>query len=156
MQIMKIKSMYLMVLTLVTLAFVGCSKDDDNTVPTGNKEALKVTVTAKGYTGEEGSTMSAQVIGSDAKGPTLWKVNGAAGTSGQSIYDLNNEYFAGGKTAVFESASSYLGAAITVSAAAYSKPFTVVCKIEQGGKVIVDQTKEIVPKATPTVLSFQY
>lgn len=156
MQIMKIKSMYLMVLTLVTLAFVGCSKDDDNTVPTDNKGALKVTVTAKGYTGEDGSTMSANVIGSNASEPTLWKVNGAAGTSGQSIYDLNREYFAGGKTAVFESASPYLAATVSISAHAYSKPFTLVYKIEQGGKVIVDQSKEIIPNATPTVLSFQY
>lgn len=35
MQIMKIKSMYLMVLTLVTLAFVGCSKDEDEPIQTG-------------------------------------------------------------------------------------------------------------------------
>lgn len=35
MQIMKIKSMYLMVLTLVTLAFVGCSKDKDEPIQTG-------------------------------------------------------------------------------------------------------------------------
>jgi|SRR5690606_33361676 len=35
MQIMKIKSMYLMVLTLVTLAFVGCSKDKDDPIQTG-------------------------------------------------------------------------------------------------------------------------
>lgn len=32
---MKIKSMYLMVLTLVTLAFVGCSKDKDEPIQTG-------------------------------------------------------------------------------------------------------------------------
>ncbi|MNK50136.1 hypothetical protein D3C87_690090 [compost metagenome] len=151
----KIKLMYAVVLALVTFAFVGCSKDDDTT-PTSDKGALKVTVTAQGYTGEDGSTMSAQVIGSNGQNPTLWKVNGVAGTSGQSIYDLNKEYFAGGKTAIFESSSSYLAASVTISAAAYSKPFTLVYKIEQGGKVIVDQTKEILPNTTPTVLSFQY
>lgn len=153
---MKMKLMYAVVLALVTFAFVGCSKDDDNTMPSENKGALKVTVTAQGYTGEDGSTMSAQVIGSNGQNPTLWKVNGVAGTSGQSIYDLNKEYFAGGKTAIFESSSSYLAATVTISAAAYSKPFTLVYKIEQGGKVIVDQTKEILPNTTPTVLSFQY
>ncbi|MDQ1149175.1 hypothetical protein [Sphingobacterium zeae] len=31
---MKMKLMYAVVLALVTFAFVGCSKDDDNTVPT--------------------------------------------------------------------------------------------------------------------------
>ncbi|MFD2741919.1 MULTISPECIES: beta-barrel fold lipoprotein [Sphingobacterium] len=151
---MKNKLVAAIVVALVTFAFVGCSKDDDN--PTSDKGVLKVTVTAEGYTGEGGSTMSAQVIGSSAQGPTLWKVNGAAGTSGQSIYDLNKEYFAGGKTATFESTSSYLAASVTISAAAFTQPFKLVYKIEQGGRVIVEQTKDILPDTTPTVLSFQY
>lgn len=151
---MKMKLMYAVVLALVTFAFVGCSKDNDP-MPT-SKDSLKVTVTAKGYTGEGGSTMTAKVMGSDTKGPTLWKVNGTAGVSGQAAYDLNAEYFAGGKTAVFESSSPYIAASVTIAAAAYSKPFTVVYKIEQGGKVVVEQSKDITPGTTPTVLSFQY
>ncbi|PVH26456.1 hypothetical protein [Sphingobacterium corticibacter] len=150
---MKNKWVAAIVLALVTFAFVGCSKDDETS---SDKGMLKVTVTAEGYTGEEGSTMSAQVIGSSGQGPTLWKVNGAAGTSGQSIYDLNREYFAGGKTATFESSSSYLAASVTISAKAYAQPFKLVYKIEQGGQVIVEQTKDILPNTTTTVLSFQY
>jgi len=152
---MKMKLMYAVVLALVTFAFVGCSKDDETNL-SSDKGALKVTVTAKDYTGEGGSTMSVLVSGSNAQNPTLWKVNGVAGTSGQSMYDLNKEYFASGKTAVFESSSPYLAATVTISAAAYSKPFTLVYKVEQGGKVIVDQTKEILPNTTPTVISLQY
>ncbi|MFD2597498.1 hypothetical protein ACFSQ3_00930 [Sphingobacterium corticis] len=150
---MKTKWISALILALVTLAFVGCSKDDDSV---SNKGVLKVTVTAEGYTGEEGSSMSATVIGSTAQGPTLWKVNGASGVSGKSIYELNREYFAGGKTGVFESESSYLAATVQIGAAAYSVPFKLVYKIEQGGKVIVEQSADIVPNATPTVLSFQY
>lgn len=153
---MKNKLMYAMVLALLTFAFVGCSKDKDNDPMPTSKDSLKVTVTAKGYTGEGGSTMTVKVMGSDTKGPTLWKVNGTAGVSGQAVYDLNKEYFAGGKTAVFESSSPYVAATVTIGATAYLKPFTLVYKIEQGGKVVVEQSKDITPDATPTVLSFQY
>ncbi|MGE8241532.1 MAG: hypothetical protein ACN6PD_02405, partial [Sphingobacterium sp.] len=44
---MKIKSMYLMVLTLVTLAFVGCSKDKDEPQTGGSIDAAVGTYKGK-------------------------------------------------------------------------------------------------------------
>lgn len=154
---MKIKSMYLMVLTLVTLAFVGCSKDDDNTVPTDNKGALKVTVTTSSSFSVDGGEVSVSCgsMGGDAK-PQTWTVNGAAGTVGQVLYSVEKEYFQAGKTAVLESPANYLTASVNISAFTIKQPFTLTYKVEQGGKVIVEKSQEIKSGVTPVSVSLTY
>lgn len=154
---MKIKWMYALILAFVTMSFVGCSKDD-NTTPSENKGVLKVTVTpSSDYVAEDGSTMSVSVNGANTTGvSTLWKVNGADGTTGQNNYSVPKEYFKGGKTAILETQSSYSFASVQIAAHAYSKSFKLNYKIEQGGKVVVEKVVDVNVGATPTVLMFSY
>jgi hypothetical protein len=153
----KMKLMYAMVLALVTFAFVGCSKDDDNTVPSENKGALKVTVTASSSFTVDGGDVSVSCgsAGGDAK-PQTWTVNGAAGTTGQVLYSVEKEYFQGGKTAVLESPANYLTASVNISAFTIKQPFTLTYKVEQGGKVIVEKSQEIKSGVTPISVSLTY
>ncbi|MDR6737634.1 MULTISPECIES: hypothetical protein [unclassified Sphingobacterium] len=154
---MKMKLMYAVVLALVTFAFVGCSKDDDNTMPSENKGALKVTVTTSSSFTVDGGDVSVSCgsAGSDAK-PQTWTVNGTAGTTGQVLYSVEKEYFQGGKTAILESPANYLTASVNISAFTIKQPFTLTYKVEQGGKVIVEKSQEIKSGVTPVSVSLSY
>ncbi|MGJ1386581.1 hypothetical protein ACR782_10300 [Sphingobacterium spiritivorum] len=152
---MKMKAMYLMVVALVMVAFVGCS-DKDDPAPSGNKEALKVTVTSSSAFTTDGSEIRVSVGSHDGKNPQTWKVNGADGSPGQVIYMVNSEYFVGGKTAVLQSPSNYMTASINISAFSIKQPFTITYKIEQGGKVLVEKTEEVKTGATPITAVFNY
>ena len=153
---MKMKLMYAIVLALVTFAFVGCSKDDDST-PSENKEALKVTVTTSSAFNIDGGEISVSGGSADASGkPQVWTVNGTAGTAGQVLYSVNKEYFQGGKTAVLVSPSNYLTASVHISAFTIKQPFTFTYKVEQGNKVIVEKTEEVKTDATPITIALNY
>lgn len=157
---MKIKSMYAMLLAVMTLAFAGCSKDDDNgpaTDPVEVKGALKVTVTTSSSFDAANSEVSVSGSSSDANGKfQSWKVNGDAGPAGQILHTVDKEYFQGGATAILISPDTYLTASVNISAFTIDQDFTLSYKIEQGDKVLVDKTVEVKQQATPISLAFTY
>jgi hypothetical protein len=154
---MKMKLFYPMLLVFATVLFVGCSKDDDKSPSTSSKEALKVTVTTSSAYSTDGSEMRVSVSSSDSKGNHMkWVVNGVDGTEGQVLYDVNKEYFQGGKTAILQSQPNYLRALVTIAAFSTKTPFSLTYKIEQGNKVIVEKTEAINVNATPVSVSLTY
>jgi hypothetical protein len=146
-----------MLLVFATVLFVGCSKDDDKSPSTSSKEALKVTVTTSSAYSTDGSEMRVSVSSSDSKGNHMkWVVNGVDGTEGQVLYDVNKEYFQGGKTAILQSQPNYLRALVTIAAFSTKTGFSLTYKIEQGNKVIVEKTEAINVNATPVSVSLTY
>ncbi|MNI40452.1 hypothetical protein D3C73_946760 [compost metagenome] len=156
MQIMKIKSMYLMVLTLVTLAFVGCSKDEDNT-PSDGKGKVKLTVTtSSSFDKTKGANIQVSVGSHDGNAnPQKWKVNGQE-LAAKTVYMYSEDDFQGGKTFTFESLDSYLGASASITAMTTGAAYTLTYKIEEGGKVHDEGTVEVRSGNNPVSLPWNF
>ncbi len=153
MQIMKIKSMYLMVLTLVTLAFVGCSKDDDPKPVNFKDHDITATITvSKEFKKAENDNFEVSISGMKTNSVFVdWNVNGVKVTD--DFVKLGTDDFNGGKTVIFKSLEKFQVGDLTMSGFKFgATPFTVTWKIEDNGKVVEEGSKVIVKGADPNFL----
>ncbi|CAM3609462.1 hypothetical protein SPPR111872_10535 [Sphingobacterium prati] len=153
MQIMKIKSMYLMVLTLVTLAFVGCSKDDDPKPVNFKDHDITATITvSKEFKKAEDDYFNLSISGGKENGTFVdWDINGTKVTD--DIIQLGTDDFDGGKTIVLKSLEKFQFGSLKFGGFEFgSTPYTVTWKIEDNGKVVDEGSKVIIKDADPQFL----
>lgn len=153
---MKMKLMYAVILALVTFAFVGCSKDDDNT-PSDGKGRVKLTVTtSSSFDKAKGANIQVSVGSHDGNAnPQKWKINGQE-LAAKTVYIYSEDDFQGGKTYTFESVDSYLGASAQITALTTGTAYTLTYKIEEGGKVHDEGTVEVKSGNSPVSLPWTF
>jgi len=118
---------------------IGCSKDDDNTIPEQKGSHYKITVTLNNVNADQ-DFVSIAVAGGNPGGKTdVWKVNGVVKT-GESAIGLGDTDFTGAtKAYVIETTEPIRAFSGGVQIINYGAPLSVDYKIEVDGKVKVTE-----------------
>src|SRR5690606_39010418 len=129
-------------LTFLTVVFMGCSKDEDNDP---SKGVVKFTVTSSGtFNTANNHSLDVSIGAFDADGNFLdVKINGEVSSGVKVLHRKHDADFNGGKTYTFETVGNYSQVQINVAAFSVSGSFDLNYKIEQGGKVIADESLTI-------------
>lgn len=131
-------------ITVMTMVLIGCSKDNSNNPNNNNnsKETVRVTVTtSSSFSTASNNSVSASVSAFNSSGDFLdMKINGEVSSS-KINHSRRDSDFNGGHTYVFETITGdYAQVQVNISGYCIEGPFTLNYKIEQGSKVIADET----------------
>ncbi len=150
---MKMKLTYAAVLGLISLAIVGCSKDDDPKPVNFKDHNVTATITlSKEFKKAEQDNFSVTISGGKENGTFVdWDVNGTKRTD--DIVHLGTDDFDGGKTIVLKSLEKFQFGTLDFGGFEFGNtPYTVTWKIEDNGKVLDEGSKVVVKDADPKFL----